>query len=114
MKFRIVKLVSVVFMVSLTSQAFSKEASVKIIFPSDGATLMSTAKNKIDFEAIPGPKGDHVHLSIDDKAPIVLRQLKGNHTLENLEAGNRNICIKLVDKNHTPVGTEKCIKVKVE
>lgn len=97
-----------------TSQAFSKEASIKIISPADGAKLKGSLNNKLVFDVAPGPKGDHVHVYVDDKEPIVLRQLKGEYTFKKLEAGNRNICLKLVDKNHTPVGVEKCTMVSVE
>ena len=72
------------------------------------------AQNKISYEVIPGPKGDHTHLYVDNKEVAVLRQLKGSHTFEALAAGNHDICIKVVTKNHTPIGVEKCVKVKVE
>ncbi len=72
------------------------------------------AQNKISYEVIPGPKGDHTHLYLDSKEVAVLRQLKGSHTFETLAEGNHDICIKVVNKNHTPIGVEKCIKVKVE
>lgn len=94
--------------------AISKEASIKILSPLDGETLFRSAKNRINFEASPGLTGDHIHLYIDDKDPVVLHQLNGNYTFPKLEAGNRDICLKLVDKNHTPIGVDKCVKVKVE
>jgi hypothetical protein len=28
--------------------------------------------------------------------------------------GNHQICIKIVNKNHTPIGVERCIKVEVK
>ena len=110
---RFIKTGIVFFSIMNISIALAKDASVSIASPMDGAQLLSSAKNKIDFTAEPGPKGDHVHITVDDGEPIVVRQLKGSYTFEKLEAGNRDICVKLMDKNHTPVGAEKCIKVKV-
>lgn len=114
MNTNIFKTAFVLLTLSIAPQTFSKEASLQILSPRDGAKLMSKNDNLIKFEATPGPKGDHVHIYVDDKDPIVLRQLKGQYAFKNLEVGTRNICIKLVDKNHTPVGVEKCIKVNVE
>ena len=90
------------------------DASVKITSPADGAQLDAMAQNKIVYEAIPGPRGDHVHLYVDNKEAAILRQLKGSHTLETLTPGKHDICVKVVDKGHTPIGVERCIKVMVK
>jgi hypothetical protein len=94
--------------------AFSDDASIKITAPADGAKLDAMAQNKMAYEVIPGPKGDHVHVYVDDKEQAVLRELKGSYTFETMTAGAHSICIKIVNKGHTPIGVEKCIKVKVE
>ena len=90
------------------------DASVKISSPADGAKLSKTAQTKINYEVIPGSKGDHVHLYIDDKEVDVLRQLKGTHTRDALAPGKHEICIKIVSKGHTPIGVQQCVKVSVE
>lgn len=90
------------------------DASVDISSPADGAKLSRTAQTKISYEVTPGPKGDHTHLYVDDNEVGVLRQLKGSHTLESLEPGKHEICIKVVNKGHTPIGVQQCIKVSVE
>lgn len=94
--------------------AGAQEAAVKIIEPADNATLDSKAANKIVYDVTPGAKGAHTHLYVDGKEIAVLRQLKGSHALESLTPGNRELCIKVVNKSHTPIGVEKCVKVKVE
>lgn len=96
------------------SPAFSDEASIKITAPADGAKLDAMAQNKMTYEVVPGPKGDHVHVYVDGKEQAVLRQLKGSYTFETMTAGAHDICIKIVNKGHTPIGVDKCIKVKVE
>ncbi len=90
--------------------AMAEEPSVKISAPADGAKV-GTMAIAVAYEVVPGPKGDHVHLYIDDNEAKVLRQLKGTYTIDSLKAGPHNVCIKVVDKSHTPIGVEKCIKV---
>jgi hypothetical protein len=89
-------------------------ATVKILAPADGATLDAMAQNKIAYEVNAGADGDHVHLYVDKDEVALLRQLKGSRTLEGLTPGAHRLCIKVVNKNHTPVGAEACVKVKVE
>jgi len=93
--------------------ASAQEAAVNITEPADNAKLDAKSKNMIVYEVTPGPKGDHTHLYVDGKEVAVLRQLKGTHALA-LTPGNRELCIKVVNKGHTPIGVEKCIKVTVQ
>ena len=98
----------------LAAAAWAEEGSVKIVSPTEGAKLDSMASNRIAFEVVPGPKGDHTHLYIDGKEVAVLRQLTGSYPLETLLPGKRELCIKVVNKNHTPIGIQQCVKVAVE
>jgi len=90
------------------------DASVTISSPANDAKLSRTEQTKINYEVMPGSKGDHTHLYVDDKEVGVLRQLKGSHTLESLAPGKHEICIRIVSKGHTPIGVQQCIKVSVE
>lgn len=94
--------------------AFAQEASVTISSPADGARLKAKDDNRISYEIVPGPKGDHSHLYVDSKEVAVLRELKSSAPLKSLAAGPREICVKVVNKSHTPIGVEKCVKVTVE
>jgi hypothetical protein len=95
--------------------AMAGEPYAKITSPADGAKLDAKALNKIEYEVDPGPRGDHVHLYVDDKEAAILRKLSGTHTLpETLPPGQHTICIKVVNKGHVPIGVEKCIKVSSE
>lgn len=96
------------------SLALADDASVIISSPADGAKLSRTAPTKINYEVVPGPKGDHTHLYVDDKEVAVLRQMKGSHLLESPAPGKHEICIKIVSKGHTPIGVQQCIKANVE
>lgn len=93
---------------------FAADASVKITSPADGAKLDAMAQNKLAYEVIPGPKGDHIHLYVDGKEEAILRQLKGSYALETLAPGKHNICVKVVNKGHTPIGVEQCLMVMAE
>lgn len=88
--------------------------AVTIVSPANDATLDAMAENRIAYDVAPGPQGDHTHLYVDGKEIAVLRQLKGSYTLASLAPGAHELCIKVVNKNHTPTGIEKCVKVKVQ
>ena len=102
------------FALSLGNVAAQDEASVTIASPADGATLDVMEQNKVEYEVVPGPRGDHVHFYVDDEEVAILRQLAGSYTLESLAPGAHALCIKVVNKNHTPIGVEECIDVTVE
>ena len=99
---------------SFSSWALAEEASVKILSPASGAKLDSMAQNKATYEVVPGPRGDHVHFYIDGQEVAVLRQLKGSYTMETLGPGKHELCIKVVNKGHTPIGVQQCINVIAE
>lgn len=94
--------------------ALAADPSVTIASPADGARLDAMAQAKIVYVVEPGPQGDHTHLYVDGKEAAILRSLKGSHTLATLAPGGHDICIKVVNKAHTPIGVEKCIKVTVQ
>lgn len=104
--------VTLLLSLGLASGAFAQ--AVRILSPADGAKLDALEQNRIAYEVVPSPRGDHVHLYVDGKEAAILRQLKGNHTLETLSPGSRELCVKVVNKAHVPIGAEQCIKVKVE
>ncbi len=96
------------------SLASAAEPSVTITSPTNGEKLDAMAQTRVAYEVVPGPNGDHVHLYVDGKEVAILRQLKGAHTLETMSTGAHDICIKVVNKAHTPIGVEKCVKVDVQ
>lgn len=100
-------------LLAFSQMSLAQDASVMISSPVDGARLDAMAQNQLVYEVMPGPKGDHVHLYVDNKEAAILRQLKGSHTLKTLSPGQHDICVKVVDKGHTPIGLEKCVKVTV-
>lgn len=98
----------------VSSVALAAEGSVVISSPKNGVTLDAMSENAITYAIVPGPRGDHSHLYVDGEEVGILRKLKGSYTLPTLAPGERTLCIKVVNKNHTPIGIEQCIKVQVE
>lgn len=94
--------------------AQASEGKVTITSPASGATLDAMDENKLVYDVDPGPRGDHVHVYVDGKEVGILRKLKGSYTLEALSAGKRDICVKVVNKAHVPVGIEQCVQVTVK
>ncbi|MFN3750887.1 MAG: hypothetical protein ACK4SR_05910 [Thiobacillus sp.] len=89
------------------------QGKVTITSPAAGATLDAMDENKLVYEVDPGPRGDHVHVYVDNKEVGILRRLKGSYTLETLSPGKRNLCVKVVNKAHVPIGIEQCVQVVV-
>jgi len=94
--------------------AMADESKIEISSPADGAKLDAMEQNKIVYNVTLGPGGDHIHVYVDGAEVALLREMKGSYTMETLSPGNHEICIKIVNKNHTPIGVDRCIKVKVE
>ena len=90
------------------------EGKVTITSPKPGATLDAMEENQVVYEVDPGPRGDHVHVYVDNQEVGILRKLKGSYTLETLSPGKRDICVKVVNKAHVPVGIEQCVQVTVK
>ena len=111
---KILSLLLMLAAVGFSSQCWAAEGSVTITSPASGAKLDSMVQNKISYEVVPGPRGDHVHLYVDGKEMAVIRQLKGSYTMDTLAPGKREICIKVVNKGHTPIGVQQCVSVTVD
>lgn len=90
------------------------EARIDITSPADGAKIKAGMPSQLAYEFNLGGEADHAHLYVDEKMVSLLRQKKGSQTIDPLMAGMHEICAKMVDKNHTPVGVERCIKITAE
>ncbi|MHB1098154.1 MAG: hypothetical protein ACYCZR_01240 [Burkholderiales bacterium] len=128
---RIVPVLLLGLLFSASVQA--SEGSIRIISPADGATVDSSAeKFHVFYHATFDPKGDHIHLSVDGKDKETLRQLQVSHVtdvyekdrwvpvmreingktaIDPLSPGKHEICAKVVNKLHVPIGVKTCIHV---
>jgi hypothetical protein len=95
-------------------QAEAEENLVTISSPADGEKLEAGKTYKVDYEVKEATKAHHVHLFVDGEEVANGHKLKGSFPLGPLKAGERQICISPVNKNHTPVGTRACVAVTVQ
>ena len=93
--------------------AIAAEGSVAISSPKQGAHVDAGKDIELVYDISLGDKGDHTHLYIDEKEILTLRNLKGSHSLGTLPAGHHEICVKVVNKAHTPIGPQQCVNVHV-
>lgn len=88
-------------------------SSVEISSPVDGVGIKAKTEIKLDYDVKLGGEGDHAHLYVDDRRIAMLRQMMGSYTIFPLDPGVREICVKVVNSNHTPIGVKRCIKVNI-
>ncbi len=94
-------------------QGVSTQASVVISAPMDGAVLPANQPIKVTYQAVPGPKSNHVHAYVDGELVAILRQLSGDYEIKNLNPGKHKISIAIVTKDYQLIGTGKQITVEV-
>ena len=93
-----------------TSTALADD-NVKITSPADGEKVKSSDPVNIIYDITPGPGGDHAHIYVNDKEAGILRKLKSSFSLDPLPSGVHTVCVKVVNRGHSPIGQESCIKV---
>ncbi|MFN2309021.1 MAG: hypothetical protein ABR553_04705 [Gammaproteobacteria bacterium] len=98
----------------LLSGVAGAEGMVTILSPAEGAKLNAFDENVITYRVVPGPRGDHVHLYDNDQELAVIRQLEGSYPLTSVGMGDRELCIKVVNRAHVPIGIESCVNVVIE
>jgi hypothetical protein len=86
--------------------------TVAITSPADGAKLPGPGA-KIAFDVSGAPKAEHVHIYVDGEEVGRLHELKGSYPVDKLSVGKHWLCVRVVDKGHTPIGAEKCVSVTV-
>jgi hypothetical protein len=109
----IVSLLLAASALAVAGTAAAASGSVTIVSPTNGQKLDVMNQNRIEYQVDPGPRGDHVHVYVDDKEVGILRQLKGSYTFESLPEGEHTLCVKVVNKAHVPIGVQQCVKVSV-
>jgi hypothetical protein len=86
-------------------------AAIKILSPADHAQVNAGEEHRLVYEVTLGPGGHHIHVWVDDKRGPGIHDLKGMYTLPKLSPGEHVITIKMVDKEHSPTGFEKSIRL---
>ncbi len=96
-----------------SATAFADEAKGKLTFlsPADGAVVGVNQKFSVSYEAELGPKGNHLHLYLDDHRLDVLRQTKGSYDVVIGAPGKHAICLEIETSWHFSTGVRQCIGV---
>lgn len=94
--------------------AYAQEGKVTIMSPANGAMVGSHDKIVLQYEAIPGPNGDHLHLNVDGQRVDVIHRLKGSAEVDPLPPGRHHLCLAVNTKAHVPTGVEGCLDVTVQ
>ena len=96
---------------TLAADASAASGKIAFLSPANGATVSSGDKVMVSYEATLGPKGDHLHLYLDDKRLDVLRQVKGTAEVGMLSPGKHRICLTINTSSHASTGVEECLEV---
>jgi len=91
--------------------------SITITSPASGAMLASGSGNKLVFNVHLSPSGNHVHIYVDDQAPIVFRDV--GHCpctvdLPTLSSGKHTIVVKEATVSHAMTGVEGSVTATVK
>lgn len=85
--------------------------NVNITSPADGSQVKSSEPVNVIYDVTPNPGGDHAHIYVNDKEAGILRKLKSSYSLDPLPSGTHTVCIKVVNRGHSPIGQENCVKI---
>jgi len=103
---------------ALTSQVWAADAgSVTITSPADGAVLQSGTGNKLNFNVHLSANGNHVHIYVDDQAPIVYRDVGHcpcSIDLPTLSSGKHTIVVKEATSSHAMTGVQGSVSASVK
>jgi len=97
--------------------AADSAGSITITSPANDAVLQSGAGNKLDFNVHLGPNGNHVHIYVDDQAPIVFRDVSHcpcSIDLPKLSSGKHTIVVKEATSSHAMTGVQGSVTATVK
>lgn len=91
--------------------------SITIISPKDGAELSSGSGNKLEYNVQLSPSGNHLHVYIDNRDPIIDHSVSGcpcSIVLPDLPPGKHDIVVKEATSSHALTGVEAYVSVTVK
>lgn len=92
-----------------SAQVYAAGGNITITSPMNGAQVSPHDQVELNYEAVLGPDGDHLHLYVDGKRIDVIRPVKGMATVGMLPPGNHHVCLEVNTKAHVPTGVERCV-----
>ncbi len=104
--------VALPLLLSASPALAEEEGKITILSPKDGAEVKVDQPVTVSFEAVWGPKGNHLHLYLDDHRLDVIRQAKGSEDIHNvLMVGKHEICLEIETSWHFSTGVKQCVTV---
>lgn len=91
--------------------------SITILSPANDAVLQSGMENKLKFSVHLSPRGDHLHIYIDDQSPIINRDLSRcpcSIVLPRLSPGKHAIVVKEATSGHVLTGVQGSVTATVK
>lgn len=111
---RSLPILKITFIIFFASFAVANQNKVEINSPLDGAKIKAQKKIDLTYDLTLGSGADHAHAYTDGKEVAILKKMKGSYSLAPVTPGKHEICVRLVNKNHTPIGVDRCINVVAE
>ncbi len=103
---------ALLFLLSVAPAWAEEEGKITILSPKDGAEVSVSKPVTVSFEAVWGPKGNHLHLYLDNHRVDVIRQAKGSEDIHNmLMVGKHEICLEIETSWHFSTGVKQCVTV---
>lgn len=91
--------------------------SISILSPKDGAELSSGAGDKLRYNVQLSPTGNHLHVYVDNRRPIIDHNVKNcpcSITLPDMSPGKHTIAVKEATVNHHLTGLQATVSFKVQ
>lgn len=102
---------------ALSTAIAAAGGAITILSPKDGAMLDSGSGNKLKYDVHLSPDGNHIHVYIDDRSPIIDRNVSGcpcTLDLPDLSSGRHTIAMKEATASHNLTGVQATITVTVK
>ncbi len=101
---------SSLLLVSSTAVA-ADEGKITILSPAEGTVIHPGDTVKVEYAAEMGPRGDHLHLYLDERRIDVLHQPKGTGEVRVLLPGAHQICLTINTGWHFSTGVKQCVNI---
>jgi hypothetical protein len=96
--------------------AAADSGSITVISPKDGAVL-GAGGNKLEYNVQLSPKGNHLHIYVDNQDPIISKSVSNcpcSVALPALAAGKHTIAVKEATAGHALTGVQSTVTVTVK
>jgi len=95
----------------------AEPGSITIVSPKDGAVLGGGGGNKLEYDVHLSPKGNHLHIYIDNQDPIITKNVSNcpcSIGLPALATGKHVIAVKEATAGHALTGVQSTVTVTVK